>query len=366
MTLEMDRFGLGNEKFSHAQIASTLSNRIQQLIILPTERCNFRCTYCYEDFLIGKMKESVQVGIERFLDRRIPELSELSLHWFGGEPLLAKEVVLRLSARASRLCRANGVSLIGGLTTNAYVLTPDLFDELLSYDQRFFQITFDGWREGHDAVRKMANGRGSFDRIWENLCATKQSTEDFSIQIRIHVRRDNHDSLEILLANLAQELGNDPRYTLDFEHLRNLGGPGGKSVDRPLSLAELREIEANLRGRYDAALASIASNTISLRQSNLPVQSNQIGEIKSGTMPDTNPYICYAAKPNSLLIRADGRIGKCTVALDDDRNTIGQVNSDGTLTMDNERLRPWVRGLSDLDARSLSCPLGELHLYKSD
>src|SRR5688572_21841718 len=142
MALEMGRVGLGNENFSHAQIASTLSNRIQQLIILPTEKCNFRCTYCYEDFLIGKMKEPVRASIERFMDRRIPELSELSLHWFGGEPLLAKQVVLRLSAHASRLCNEHGVSLVGGLTTNAYVLTPELFEELLSYNQQFFQITF--------------------------------------------------------------------------------------------------------------------------------------------------------------------------------------------------------------------------------
>lgn len=359
MTLDTGRFGLGNEKFSHAQIASTLSNRIQQLIILPTERCNFRCTYCYEDFLIGKMKEPVQASIERFLDRRIPELSELSLHWFGGEPLLAKEVVLRLSAHASRLCREHGVSLSGGLTTNAYLLTPELFDELLTYGQRFFQITFDGWQEGHDAVRKMANGRGSFDQIWQNVCATKQNINDFKIQIRVHVRRDNYENLDLLLDNLAQEFGRDSRYALDFEHLRNLGGPGGKSVGRPLSLSELREVETQLRSRYETAVSSLYP------QAPQPVESSQvlgtaIGEVRSSQLPGASPYICYAAKPNSLLIRADGRIGKCTVALDDDRNTIGQIDADGTVAIDNEKLRPWLRGLADLNTETLGCPLGGL------
>ena len=360
MTLDMDRFDLGNDKFSHAQIASTLSNRIQQLIILPTERCNFRCTYCYEDFLIGKMKEPVQSSIERFMDRRIPELSELSLHWFGGEPLLAKQVVLRLSAHASRLCGEHGVSLIGGLTTNAYVLTSDLFEELLSYNQRFYQITFDGWQEGHDVVRKLANGRGSFERIWENMCATKRSTEQFKIQIRIHVRRDNHENLEVLLHNLAREFGGDPRYSLDFEHLRNLGGAGGKTVDRPLSLAELREAERHLRSGYEAAVNSLDLQSSVLDQSNSPVQDYPIGEVRPDQPRAAPPYICYASKPNSLLIRADGRIGKCTVALDDDRNTIGAVNSDGTLTIDNVKLAPWLRGLSDLSTEALGCPLAGL------
>lgn len=354
MTLELNRFGLGDEKYSHTQIASTLSDRIQQLIILPTEKCNFRCTYCYEDFQIGKMKEPVQASIERFLDKRIPELSELSIQWFGGEPLVAKDIVLRLSAHANRLCQDYGVSFSGGLTTNAYVLTPELFDELLSNNQKFFQITFDGWQLGHDSVRKLANGKGSFDRIWENLCATKRSAEQFKIQIRIHVRRDNYKNLEILLENLAREFGADPRYSLDFQHLRNLGGEGGKSVNRPLSLAELREAEAQLRSFYDHLVARPGDQSdpqYQIDNGTQPVESKPISGSHSA------PYICYAAKPNSLLIRADGRIGKCTVALDDDRNTIGRISHNGALIVETERLQPWVRGLSKLDHRELSCPL---------
>ena len=45
-------------------------NRMLQLIILPNEDCNFRCTYCYEDFLKSEMKESVQQGILNFLEKR--------------------------------------------------------------------------------------------------------------------------------------------------------------------------------------------------------------------------------------------------------------------------------------------------------
>ena len=366
MTLNVEKFGLGNEIFSHAQIAATLTSKTQQLIILPTEKCNFRCTYCYEDFQIGKMKEPVQKSLERFLDRRVHELTELSLHWFGGEPLLAKQVVLRISSYASRLCEQYGVSLVGGLTTNAYVLTPELFSQLLSYEQRFFQITFDGWGEGHDALRKLANGRGSFDRIWENLCATKQVPEHFGIQIRIHVRRDNRDSIEMLLANLAREFGDDPRYSLDFEHLRNLGGPGGKSVDRPLSLTELREIEAELRAGYEKALAKGERSNGPAHPVSARALGSPVGETTAGKTANEPPYICYAAKPNSLLIRADGRIGKCTVALDDDRNTIGQINDDGTLTIENSLLSPWLRGISSLDRQALSCPLPGLHLHKAN
>jgi hypothetical protein len=46
--------------FTRRQIAEAISPRIQELILLPTEKCNFRCTYCYEDFDLGKMSEETQ------------------------------------------------------------------------------------------------------------------------------------------------------------------------------------------------------------------------------------------------------------------------------------------------------------------
>jgi len=347
MTLASERVRLGDERFSDVQIASTLSRKTQQLIILPTEKCNFRCTYCYEDFMIGAMKESVQRGIERFLDQRVPELSQLSINWFGGEPLAARKIVLRLSSYAKCLCDKHGVALRGGLTTNAYVLNFPLFEELVSYDQRFFQVTFDGWEEGHNAVRKLAGGGATFDRIWSNLVATRASRQEFEILIRIHVRRDNHRSLDTLLENVARTFGNDRRYSLDFEHLRDLGGDGGKSVDRPLSLAELREIAVDLRARYDVLVSREHGAATRALEPEQTVSASAIGEVKGAAAAGATPYICYAAKPNSLLIRADGRIGKCTVALNDDRNTIGSINEDGSVTIDNALLRPWLRGLSN-------------------
>lgn len=67
--------------------------------------------------------------------------------------------------------------------------------------------------------------------------------------------------------------------------------------------------------------------------------------------------VCYASKLNSLLIRADGRIGKCTVALYDDKNIVGKLNEDGTLVLDNEKLLWWARGLFSGDKHELACPL---------
>lgn len=335
---------------SARQIAQAVTPRLQELIILPTERCNLRCTYCYEDFAIGRMSEETIAGIERFLENRMEGLDKINFSWFGGEPLVAKDIVLRISKFAKALCDQSGVELYGGFTTNAYLLTSDLFEELISYDQRFFQITLDGWGAQHDELRKFADGRGSFDQIWQNLKSMKSSSGDFSVQLRIHVRRDNLKDIPELIDRLAAEFGADPRFYIDIQHLRNMGGEGGASVVDPLSLTEINDLSKKFQLRY-------AQKSSALNQEDTS-ELNNASEIKQSY--DVDPYICYAAKPNSLLIRANGRIGKCTVALSDDRNDIGQLNPDGSITVDNDKLRPWLRGLGSFDVNALGCPLHSL------
>jgi hypothetical protein len=52
----------------------------------------------------------------------------------------------------------------------------------------------------------------------------------------------------------------------------------------------------------------------------------------------------------------DGRVGKCTVALRDPANTIGSLLPDGSLDVDNDRLRPWLRGWASRDWETIGCP----------
>ncbi len=351
------------------QLATALSPRIQELIILPTEKCNLRCTYCYEDFAIGRMKESTQLGLERLMARRVPDLTKLAISWFGGEPLTAQAVVLRLSKYAHELCLEHGTDFSGGLTTNAYLLDFDLFEELVSYRQNFYQITLDGWGSVHDEVRNFANRKGTFDRIWSNLLAMKNSTAHFEIILRIHVRRENIDSLPILMVELARAFGSDKRFRLDFEHLRDLGGSGGQTVKNGVKIAELYEIEAHLRKVFKEAAGGAVESDLGEEKNLANLVAKVAGESAGGRRAEeialNEPYVCYAAKANSLLIRANGRIGKCTVAFSDERNDIGQVNTDGTISIDNEKLQPWIRGLGTLDLNSLACPLQKMSFMPS-
>ena len=77
-------------------------------------------------------------------------------------------------------------------------------------------------------------------------------------------------------------------------------------------------------------------------------------------------YVCYASKANSLVIRSSGDIAKCTVALTDKRNSIGHLNRDGTVEINQDLLRLWLRGLQSGNSQELSCPYGAMNAPDRD
>lgn len=313
-----------------------------QLIIFPTEKCNFRCTYCYEDFSIGRMSPKVQQSLKNFISRTAPRLKQLHLSWFGGEPLLAPKIVKDISAYAQQVARQYGMRSFGGnLTTNGYLLTPVLFRELLELQQSSYQISFDGFGEGHDATRKSASGGGTFDVIWSNLLATRECSDDFSILLRVHVTPSNRESVSRLIDEIAVQFAGDRRYRVLFKAVGNYGGPNSHLI-KTIPLAEM----VSFIPRLQAVLTAAKVSSISVTDS---AESDIGGD-------DDMPYICYASKPNSFVVRSTGSIGKCTVALYDPRNCVGQLTEDGGIEL-NANVGLWMRGFKDLDLNALGCPM---------
>lgn len=324
--------------YSDNAIAEALSPRNLNLILLPTEKCNFRCTYCYEDFAVGRMQSNVINGVKKLIANRVPNLDRLSISWFGGEPLLAKNIVLDIGEYAHSLCAANNVAFNAGLTTNGYLLTPDLLQYLVGIQHVNYQITLDGDEEWHDRTRVLANRKPTFSHIWSNLSLYHEINGDFSISLRLHIHKDNVESIKRLYSRLKGGVLLDRRFGVYFHKISNL------SSDFSINETVLKKNE------YLEALQYIIG-----RDTSPPAA--RAGAISEEHL---NGYICYAAKPNSILIRANGSVGKCTVALYDERNSIGRINDDGSLDIKNDKLRKWMSGFTDLSSNTLGCPLATL------
>ena len=309
-----------------------LSNRTLHLILLPTEACNFRCRYCYETFAYKRMERPVIDGVLNWIDRRAPGLQELTLSWFGGEPLLAADIVEEIMIRAQAAARAHpAISLVSDMTTNGFLLGESRFDRLTELGVADFQISFDGPPEHHDRKRVMPGGKGTFDKIWSNLIRMRASSTSFRVVMRIHVDRENQSSIPELIDRVARDFESDDRFVLFIRPLSRLGGANDASLN-VLTGDEARRSVDSLRALAEAR---------GLPQLVVRPQSE----------------ICYAARGNSFVVRSNGRINKCTVAMEHPANQVGRLREDGTLAMDPHRLWPWMRGLKTGDPAALRCPM---------
>jgi uncharacterized protein len=68
------------------------------------------------------------------------------------------------------------------------------------------------------------------------------------------------------------------------------------------------------------------------------------------------PTVCYAARPNSLAIRANGKVQKCTVLMHDERNHLGDLSENGTMKLDRDKMAYWMRGYDSARCRRVEMP----------
>ena len=269
-------------------------------------------------------------GICRLIESRAPELSSLTIEWFGGEPLLELPIIEEIQVHIQRLARQHApLRFRASMTTNGYFLSPEILARLFRLAVETYQISLDGDAPAHDARRVRGDGRGTFERIWSNLLAARDSDFPFRVRLRIHVDRGNSAELPGLLRLLARELGGDERFEVFLRPVSRLGGPNDDAI--PVLEGKDLSIVDELRSRAD-----------------------QLG-LRLYT--PGGPEACYAAAANSFVIRSTGEIAKCTVALRHPNNRIGQLHANGTATLDNAKINGWVRGLFSGDPEELHCPM---------
>jgi len=122
--------------------------------------------------------------------------------WYGGEPTLCLGLIETLSAQLRGLCERQGVEFLpASIVTNGYLLTEKVAQRLKAAGVKEAQVTMDGDRETHDRRRPLQGGGGTFDRILENVAATRSILD---IQIRINLDRSNADTAVAALDALVE------------------------------------------------------------------------------------------------------------------------------------------------------------------
>lgn len=298
------------------------------LTIFPTEKCNFRCVYCYESFPNIRMSDFVASSITKLISNRSSDLKALSIRWFGGEPLLEPLRVIQLTSFAKNVAIDNDIDFWSGITTNGSLLSYPLFEQLLEAGVSHFQISLDGMKNEHDATRRGNASSGTFDAIITNLLDFRRAPGDFQILLRLHLHSQNFDSICRLVDYVAENFGADSRFKIIVEPIRKYS-TGEKNTLQVASAEMINAVKQRVADRL--------SGTRSLNISDFDC--------------------CYAALPNHFVIRSSGKIQKCTIALYDERNDIGVLEADGSITIgDQQKIALWSSGLLTPNLDDIRCP----------
>lgn len=165
-------------------IVSNNKKGITNYVITPTMACNARCAYCFEkdvhhDTMTDKTADKVA---DYIIKNYAGEL--ITIHWFGGEPLLASQIIDRIS----RHLFESNIRFASKITTNGYFLTPDVVEKALSYwNIEYVQVTIDDIGEKYNAIKNYKNSaENPFEIVMDNV--------DYALKKGLIVRvRNNYD-----------------------------------------------------------------------------------------------------------------------------------------------------------------------------
>lgn len=301
-------------------------NAADNLVLMPTEQCNFRCTYCYEEFKLGGMSRPIVNAVKNYISKKVKIVDRLNLAWFGGEPLLQKEIVIEVTRLYTSLLSKYQTKGIASITTNGYLLNGALINDLLSSGLTTYHITLDGPKSIHDRQRRPKEGVSTYDRILDNVQELARHS-DSRILIRINVDITSNtavDEVENWISSYLINALEQSNATIDYYIV-------------PVWDATTSSINGICLTKLDHFL-----NYQRLSNSILRFRHQDLGSQVAEKFISTSSLACYAGKPNNYVVGPDGSLYKCTVAFDLPENRVGQLNLDGTLSIDADRENKWT------------------------
>lgn len=329
-----------NEKLQrNYRMIERMQDSSLDLVIHTTKNCNFRCKYCSLNFESSNMSSEIQNDIVSFIRYNINKYSSVNLSWFGGEPLMAIDVIENISEQVKEICTRAKKPFTANVTTNGYLMSLDNVKKLLEHNVFHYAVTIDGIGEYHDKHRCLSSGAPTFDRIIANLIDIKNNIKSrgLSITIRSNVTANMLDKVEEYYRFYDKNFGDDIRFSLFIRPVCDWGG------DRIGNFHETLINEKNTSvtmAHFYNEIAKIPGNI---------VFKNNFYDLEFGGIA------CTAQCKNKFTIGINGEISKC-----DDSNegvNIGQLKN-GQMILDEVKSISWLMSsLQDVDNVCDNCNL---------
>ena len=199
---------------------------IRSYTILPTLGCNARCVYCYEEGMkpVAMTAETVEQTIRFILDTRSD--GPVSLHWFGGEPLLGVPVI-------DRICegmREAGLTYHSGMISNGSLITPEILSKMKgAWKLNNIQISMDGAETDYRARKRYYRDGDAYHDVMKSVSALSEA--GIQVTIRCNVDEENWAGIPQFLEDLRSGVAHKEKVSIYFAPLNAVRmGPDDLSV----------------------------------------------------------------------------------------------------------------------------------------
>ena len=151
---------------------------IRHLELMVTHGCNLGCRYCYgaggydgwkdTPYLYGAKTAGMPFEIAKkgvdFLIENSGKQKDLSIVFFGGEPLLEFALIEKIVPYIREKESGSGKTVNLSLSTNGLLLDEKIVDFLVKHNVGC-QVSIDGPREIQDRNRSLRDGGGSYEHV---------------------------------------------------------------------------------------------------------------------------------------------------------------------------------------------------------
>lgn len=291
------------------------------ILLYVTENCNFRCIYCPQKHVDKNFSPENWEALFKYIEKNLEnkKYNHVRIDFFGGEPLLQLNPMLKFLEKLNGLKKKyKKVGFFHGITTNAYLLTPKVYDKLVKYDVLSYQITVDGFADTHNQTRPLAGGESSWEKIIENLKYIDSRKDNALITFRTNISPTNVDKIDEFM-KWSTETFKSEKFAFDFEPVAKFSdNVDEKYVKKWDDDKYMKDLETR-----------IAKTPRTLKKESTPL-------VRLG-------FTCKCARKGNYTIAVDGKVSKCEQTYGENFYHSGVLTPDGDFKFYGDE-KEWEEG----------------------
>jgi len=260
----------------------------EKLLIYFTisSRCDLKCRYCFENHLERSDAKLEDIKLfAKLLEKSLKnnrKIKRVELTLFGGEPLLRVDLCCLLLSLVKEICLRRNISYKFAMTSNGIIAKKQELHDLKKRGLTDIQITFDGWKNSHDEIRKVE--KKGYEDLLKNVSWLGKS---FNLILKYNIRKQNIRDFSNFIGDV-------------------------KSLKLKNVTVKLEALQSTLTNSDDSFYFSPRDQKLAETYFDLAkivVVNDLRVDISSAIKPP-----CMVSAPNSLMIEPDGDISACVSA----------------------------------------------------